>query len=99
MKDVVLYCSIILKWNKSVQVREFELKWDAFCYHDVIVFWINIEAVTEHAIRGSEPASRWRRHHAGESLRFLASDWLRNGSWARGSVPGGSVTVSLPLPI
>ena len=37
--------------------------------------------------------------HAGESLRFLASDWLRNGSWARGSVPGGSATVSLPLTI
>ena len=37
--------------------------------------------------------------HAGESLRFLASDWLRNGSWARDSVPGGSATVSLPLTI
>ena len=37
--------------------------------------------------------------HAGESLRFLASDWLRNGSWARGSVPGGSATLSLPLTI
>ena len=37
--------------------------------------------------------------HAGESLRFLASDWLRNGSWARGSVPGGSATVSLRLAI
>ena len=33
--------------------------------------------------------------HAGESLWFLASDWLPNGSWARGSVPGGSGTVSL----
>ena len=39
------------------------------------------------------------RLHAGESLRFLASDWMRNGSWARGSVPGGSATVSLPLTI
>ena len=39
------------------------------------------------------------RKHAGESLRFLASDLLRNGSWARGSVPGGSATVSLPLAI
>ena len=38
-------------------------------------------------------------NHAGESLRFLASDWLRNGSWMRGSVPGGSATVSLPLAI
>ena len=37
--------------------------------------------------------------HAGESLRFLVLDWLRNGSWARGSVPGGSATVSLPLAI
>ena len=43
---------------------------------------------------------KWiEHHHAGESLRFLASDWLRNGSWARGSVPGGSATVSLPLAI
>ena len=37
--------------------------------------------------------------HAGESLRFLASDWLRNGSLVRGSVPGGSATVSLTLAI
>ena len=38
-------------------------------------------------------------YHTGESLRFLGSDWLRNGSWARGSVPGGSATVSLLLAI
>ena len=37
--------------------------------------------------------------HAEESLQFLASDWLRNGSWARGSVPGGSATISLMLTI
>ena len=42
--------------------------------------------------------SSWREH-AGESLRFLASNWLRNGSWWLGSVPGGSATVSLPLGI
>ena len=46
------------------------------------------------AITFSEP-----QIHAGESLRFLASDWLCNGSWARGSVPGGSGTVSLLLTI
>ena len=39
------------------------------------------------------------QYHAGESLRFLASDCLRNGSWARSSVPGGSATVSFPLAI
>ena len=41
----------------------------------------------------------FKHFHAGESLRFLASDWLRNGSWVRGSVPGGSATVPLPLAI
>ena len=37
--------------------------------------------------------------HAWELLRFLASDWLRNGSWVWYSVPGGSTTVSLRLAI
>ena len=37
--------------------------------------------------------------HAGDSLRFLASDWLHNSSWVWGSIPGGSATVCLPLAI
>ena len=56
-----------------------------------------ISISTYHKVFNIRRTKSQNLNHAGESLRFLASYLLCNGSWAPGSVPGGSATASLPL--